>query len=140
MNTVENEALEPGLAVAAEARGEGAWRVLPLEGDFEFSYLDAGGRPSLRHVSALELKVGPGKLLLGGIDRNPGAYRGFRVDRIHTLKAAESGEVVSRNILDWLLGRAHAVDRARRRAAASRRTAERKAGRKTGAPAAARFG
>lgn len=87
-------------------RGEGNWRVLPFDGHFEFAYLDAAGRPSLRHIHALELKIGPAKLLLGGVDRETGTYRGFRVDRIGTLKDAETGEVVSRNILDWLLKRA----------------------------------
>lgn len=141
MTLVENQPLDAGSALVAEARDEGAWRVLPLEGIFEFSYLDANGRPSLRRVSALELKVGPGKLLLGGIDRDLGVYRGFRVDRIHTLKSVESGEVVSRNILDWLLGRATALGRARSRAAAaSSKTAGRSVGGKTGRRAEVRFG
>lgn len=106
MNLLENEALEPAGGAPALPRDEGAWRVLPLSGRYEFSYLDAAGRPSLRRVQARELKVGPGKLLLGGIDGQLGVYRGFRVDRIHILKAVDSGEVVSRNILDWLLDKA----------------------------------
>ncbi len=98
--------------------------MLPLEGTFEFAYLDASGRPSLRRVSAAELKVGPGKLLLGGIDVGLDAYRGFRVDRIHRLHAADSGETVDRNVLDWLLQKA--ANQARERAA--RQKAERPAG------------
>lgn len=88
--------------------GAGAWRVMPLEGAFQFSYHDAAGTPSLRQLEARELKVGPGKMLLGGTDLGTGAYRGFRVDRIHFLEDVECGEVISRNVLDWLLKRAQA--------------------------------
>lgn len=93
--------------------------MLPLEGRFEIAYADAGGRPSLRRIAAAELKVGPGKLLLGGVDADLDAYRGFRVDRIRSLKAVETGEVVSRNIVDWLLGGAERLARDRRRAEAA---------------------
>ena len=111
-------------SVPAAKDGEGAWRVLPLEGTFEFAYLDASGRPSLRRLVATELKVGPGKLLLGGVDVGLQAYRGFRVDRIHRLHAADTGETVDRNVLDWLLGRA--ASQAREKAA--REKAQRAAG------------
>ena len=93
--------------------GESAWRVLPLEGSFEFSYRDAAGAPSLRRVAAVELKVGPGKLLLGGVDEQLDAYRGFRVDRIHSLRAMDTDDIVTRNILDWLMERAQRQERAR---------------------------
>lgn len=88
------------------ARDEGAWRVLPLEGAFEILYTDAAGRPSLRRLTGRELKIGPGKVLLGGIDRAADAYRGFRADRIRRLYDYETGEVVDRNIVDWLIRRA----------------------------------
>ncbi|HEV7253724.1 MAG TPA: hypothetical protein VGN97_11620 [Mesorhizobium sp.] len=114
-------------AAPAEAK-ESAWRVLPLEGDFELAYRDAAGNPSLRRLNAVELKIGPGKLLLGGIDGQLDAYRGFRVDRIHSLKAVDSGEVVSRNILDWLMDRAGKQERARARAEAAKQPAEARAG------------
>lgn len=111
METHSNKAIEDA------PRDEGNWRVLPFEGHFEFAYRDVAGRPSLRHVHALEVKVGPAKLLLGGVDEETGTYRGFRVDRIGTLKDAETGEVVSRNILDWLLKRAERHARRRPKAA-----------------------
>lgn len=91
---------------SVSGQDEAVWRVLPLEGSFQFSYLDASGRPSLRRLSASELKVGPGKLLLGGVDADLQAYRGFRVDRMYNLHQAGSDEIISRNILDWLLDRA----------------------------------
>lgn len=111
----------------AEAK-ESAWRVLPLEGAFELAYRDAAGNPSLRRVNAVELKIGPGKLLLGGMDGQLDAYRGFRVDRIHSLRAMDSGEVVSRNILDWLMDRAQQQKRARSRSKAGKEPAEARAG------------
>lgn len=104
----------------AEVR-DSVWRVLPLEGRFELAYADAGGRQSVRRIAAAELKVGPGKLLLGGVDADLEAYRGFRVDRIRSLKAVETGEVVGRNIVDWLLAQAERLARERRRAEASAR-------------------
>lgn len=115
-----------GRAVAvleSAAAKESAWRVLPLDGVFELAYRDAAGHPSLRRVSAVELKVGPGKLLLGGVDGQIDAYRGFRVDRIHSLRALDSGETVGRNILDWLMDRAEKQERARARAEAPPRGA-----------------
>jgi hypothetical protein len=108
-------------APAAEPRREasGAWRVLPLEGRYEIAYADASGRPSRRRIDAAELKVGPGKLLLGGVDADLEAYRGFRVDRINALRAVETGETVNRNIVDWLLAQADRLARAQRRAQAA---------------------
>jgi len=117
--------------VPAEASAEakdGAWRLLPLDGVFEFAYRDEAGNSSVRRLSGVELKIGPGKLLLGGIDARLEAYRGFRVDRIHSLKAMESGEVVTRNILDWLMDRAHRQERARTRSKAGKEPAEARAG------------
>ena len=106
----------PEPAAAPRLREEGAWRTMPLDGRYEFSYLDAFGNPSRRQVSAAELKVGPGKLLLGGMDRTTEDYRGFRVDRIRALRDVESGELVERNIVDWLLDQAVRQERARSRA------------------------
>ncbi len=96
---------------------QGAWRVVPLEGAYELSYCDEAGNPSLRRVMARELKVGPGKTLLGGIDMADDGYRGFRADRIEYLVDGETGEVVRRNVIDWLLKRAGQQDKERRRAA-----------------------
>ncbi len=91
-----------------------AWRVLPLEGAYELFYCDALGNVSRRRLFARELKVGPGKTLLGGIDQTTDAYRGFRADRIEYLVDGETGEVVRRNVLDWLLKRAARQERARK--------------------------
>lgn len=98
---------------------ESAWRVLPLGGLFDLLYLDASGRTTTRRVRAIEAKVGPGKLLLGGIDQALGEYRGFRADRILALSDTETGERVERNVLDWLLLRAEREAKARRRRAAA---------------------
>jgi hypothetical protein len=95
--------------------GREAWRVLPLEGIFQFSYHDAAGTPSLRQLVAHELKIGPGKVLLGGTDLTTGAYRGFRADRIHLLEDVDTGRTIGRNILDWLLKTALAQETARSR-------------------------
>ena len=95
----------------------GAWRTLPLEGAYELSYCDEAGNPSLRRVMARELKVGPGKTLLGGIDMADDGYRGFRADRIEYLVDGETGEVIRRNLIDWLLKRAERQDKERRRVA-----------------------
>ncbi len=96
---------------------QGAWRVVPLEGAYELSYCDEAGNPSLRRVMARELKIGPGKTLLGGIDMVDDGYRGFRADRIDYLVDGETGEVVRRNVIDWLLKRAGQQEKERRRAA-----------------------
>ncbi|WP_240540077.1 hypothetical protein [Salinarimonas soli] len=89
-------------------RDEGAWRVLPFEGAFELSYTDATGQWSVRRLISREVKIGPGKVLLGGFDMATGEYRGFRADRIVRLHDAETGETVDRNIVDWLMKRASA--------------------------------
>ena len=89
-------------------RDEGTWRVLPFEGAFELSYTDATGQWSVRRLISREVKIGPGKVLLGGLDMQTGEYRGFRADRIVRLHDAESGETVDRNIVDWLMKRASA--------------------------------
>ncbi|GEP05964.1 hypothetical protein MOX02_40020 [Methylobacterium oxalidis] len=120
----------PG-APAAE-RQEGAWRVLPLEGTFDLVYEDGTGAWSARRLEARELKLGPGRTLIGGIDRGRGGYRGFRVDRIRRLTDGATGQRVETGILDLLLGRAEAQRReraalARRVAGRARRAAPRRA-------------
>jgi predicted DNA-binding transcriptional regulator YafY len=95
---------------------KGVWRVLPLEGAFELSYCDEAGNPTLRRVIARELKVGPGKTILGAIDMAHDGYRGFRADRIARVVDAETGETVERNVLDWLTGRAERQAREERKA------------------------
>jgi predicted DNA-binding transcriptional regulator YafY len=100
-----------------QPRDEGAWRVFPLDGALEIRYHDVAGNPSRRRVIARELKVGPGKTLLGGIDMADDGYRGFRADRIDWIIDAETGHVIDRNIIDWLIRRAQAQDKERRRAA-----------------------
>lgn len=113
-----------GQSVAPSAvaeRRDGAWRVLALEGTFEIVYEDANGAWSTRRVEARELKLGPGRTLLGGIDRGRGGYRGFRTDRIRRL--AVGGQRIEAGILDWLLARAETQRRertAQRRAQATR--------------------
>jgi predicted DNA-binding transcriptional regulator YafY len=94
-----------------------AWQALPLEGAYELSYCDEAGNPSRRRVIARELKIGPGKTLLGGIDMADDGYRGFRADRIEYLVDAETGEVIRRNLIDWLVKRAKDQEKERRRAA-----------------------
>jgi hypothetical protein len=106
-----------------EERQEGAWHVYPLEGAMQLAYRDVAGNPSLRRILARELKVGPGKVLLGGIDAGDDGYRGFRADRIDLLVDGETGRTVDRNILDWLVNRA--LQQARRRRKAARRQADR---------------
>lgn len=104
-------------------RQDGAWRVLPIEGRFELVYEDGNGAWSVRRLQAHELKIGPGRVLVGGTDRDRDGYRGFRADRIHRLTDRDTGERVEHNILDWLTRRAQATRRAR--AAALRREARR---------------
>ena len=79
-----------------------------MEGALELRYCDQSGNPSVRRILARELKVGPGKTLLGGIDMADDGYRGFRADRIDAIVDAETGSVIDRNILDWLIKRARA--------------------------------
>ena len=80
--------------------------MYPLEGALELHYRDVAGNPSRRRVLARELKVGPGKTLLGGIDMAADGYRGFRADRIDYVIDAETGQTIDRNVLDWLINRA----------------------------------
>jgi predicted DNA-binding transcriptional regulator YafY len=97
---------------------DGVWRVMPLAGHFQLDYRDVTGRRTRRALQALELKVGPGKVLLGGIDEATQAYRGFRADRISRLQDLETSETVDRNILDWLMRHADRQNRPRRRSMA----------------------
>jgi hypothetical protein len=108
----------------------GAWRTLPLDGRFDLVYEDASGAWSSRSLDARELKLGPGRTLLGGIDARRGGYRGFRVDRIRRLVDGATGERIEAGILDRLLGRAEAQRRAdtlriKRQGQARRRAAPR---------------
>jgi predicted DNA-binding transcriptional regulator YafY len=99
-----------------EERIEGNWHVYPLEGALELDYVDQAGNATRRWVLARELKVGPGKMLLGGIDiLLDDGYRGFRVDRIQRLEDAETGLVVEHNILDWLMKLAERQAKARKK-------------------------
>ncbi len=102
---------------SVEERQDGAWHVYPLEGAMQLAYRDVAGNPSLRRILARELKIGPGKVLLGGIDATDDGYRGFRADRIDLLVDAETGQTVDRNILDWLVKRALQQSKQRRRTA-----------------------
>ena len=111
--------LRPARNAPLEERIEGAWRVYPLEGALELHYIDQAGNPSRRWVIARELKVGPGKTLLGGIDMSDDGYRGFRADRIERIVDAKTGRVIGRNILDWLIKRAEQQAKERRKAARS---------------------
>lgn len=92
----------PEIAGAAS----GAWRTLPIEGTFEVVYEDARGAWTTRTLDARELKLGPGRTLLGGTDRAHGLYRGLRADRIRRLSEPPSGTRIETGILDWLLARA----------------------------------
>jgi predicted DNA-binding transcriptional regulator YafY len=108
--------LKHGTNAPYEERIEGNWHVYPFDGALEIDYVDQAGNPTRRWVIARELKVGPGKMLLGGIDMSDDGYRGFRVDRIERLEDAETGFVVDRNILDCLLRRAERQAKERRKA------------------------
>ncbi|WP_445503849.1 hypothetical protein [Microvirga sp. G4-2] len=108
--------LHHGRNAPSEERIEGNWHVYPFDGALEIDYVDQAGNPTRRWVIARELKVGPGKMLLGGIDMSDDGYRGFRVDRIERLEDAETGFVVHRNILDWLMKRAERQAKERRKA------------------------
>ena len=112
-------------------RQNGAWRVLPIEGRFALVYEDGNGARSVRHLAAHELKIGPGRVLVGGTDQHRGGYRCFRADRIRRLSERDTGERIERNILDWLTRRAEATRR--NRAAALRSTARRSRVTKSGA-------
>jgi predicted DNA-binding transcriptional regulator YafY len=116
-NTLATTLLKPARNAPVQERIEGHWHVYPLDGALELDYVDQAGNASRRWVVAHELKVGPGKMLLGGIDlMADDGYRGFRVDRIARLEDAETGLVVEHNILDWLMKRAEQQAKARRRA------------------------
>ena len=109
--------LKPHRNAPVEERIEGAWHVYPMEGALELHYTDQAGNPSRRWIIARELKVGPGKTLLGGIDMADDGYRGFRADRIERIVDAETNQVIDRNILDWLIKRAQQQAKERRKAA-----------------------
>ncbi|MDQ4061476.1 MAG: hypothetical protein M3145_10315 [Pseudomonadota bacterium] len=95
-----------GNRATRSAPAPSAWQVLPLEGRFEIVYRDVSGRFSIRRIEAQELKVGPGKTLLGGYCAVADGYRGFRADRIERILDLETGKAAERNIIDWLLKRA----------------------------------
>lgn len=116
VSTLATTLLRPVRNAPVEERIEGNWHVYPLEGALELDYVNQAGNESRRWVLARELKVGPGKMLLGGIDiLSEDGYRGFRVDRIQRLEDAETGLVVEHNILDWLIKRAEQQAKARRK-------------------------
>lgn len=110
--------LKHGRNAPNEERIEGNWHVYPFDGALEIDYIDQAGNPTRRWVITRELKVGPGKMLLGGIDMADDGYRGFRVDRIQRIEDAETGIEVDRNILDWLMKRAERQAKERLRAKA----------------------
>lgn len=85
--------------LAAEAA---AWRNLPISGMFDIVYEDRSGTWTTRTLEARDLKLGPGRTLLGGIDLARGLYRGFRVDRIRRLTDHASGDRIETGILDRL--------------------------------------
>lgn len=114
MSNKDNLTLALSSETARAGAERGAWRIVPLEGAYELFYCDEFGNASRRRLYARELKVGPGKTLLGGIDQTTDAYRGFRADRIEYLVDGETGEIVRRNVLDWLLKRASRQEKARR--------------------------
>lgn len=120
----------------AMVRDEGSWRIFPLEGAFELAYRDEAGNQSTRRVIVRELKVGPGKTLLGGIDMAHDGYRGFRADRIQRIVDADTGQTIDRNILDWLMKRASGQAKARGKALAKAARAAEGRGTAPGAVAA----
>lgn len=110
---------------APPAAPAAAWRIVPLAGTFEVVYEDARGAWTTRTLDARELKLGPGRTLLGGTDRAHGLYRGLRADRIRRLTDVRTGQRIETGILDWLLARAEAQRRAShpRQARGTRRAA-----------------
>jgi hypothetical protein len=94
-----------------------AWQIVPVSGLFDIVYEDRAGIWTSRTIEARELKLGPGRTLLGGIDQARGLYRGFRVDRIRRLTDHVTGERIETGILDRLFALAK-PRRATRRAAA----------------------
>nr|WP_238258239.1 hypothetical protein [Methylobacterium gnaphalii] len=113
MNTLAFSPSKVRSARSLAERAEGAWRIVPLEGSFEIVYEDARGVWSSRMIEARELKLGPGRTLLGGLDHGRGLYRGFRTDRIRRLSDPETGLRIEAGILDHLLSRAEAQRRLR---------------------------
>ena len=99
------------------------WRTLPLTGALEIVYRDGRGLWSIRRLDAHELRVGPGKALLGATDRDRDGYRGFRADRIRRLTDGATGEQVEDDVLDWLLARAERTARRAEIAARARNEA-----------------
>jgi predicted DNA-binding transcriptional regulator YafY len=116
MSTTETVLTKVTLASSAGGRQDSAWSVYPLEGAFELHYRDQSGNPSTRRIIVRELKIGPGKTLLGGIDMADDGYRGFRADRIDKIVDAETGRIIDRNILDWLIKTAEQQAKERRKA------------------------
>ena len=111
-----NSLLKPARNAPNEERIECQWHVYPFEAALELDYVDQAGNQSRRWVIVRELKVGPGKMLLGGIDiLLDDGYRGFRVDRIQRLEDAETGFVVEHNTPDWLMKLAERQAKARRK-------------------------
>lgn len=110
---IVRQAAEGGPAPLRDERRDGEWRIRPLEGTFEIVYEDAAGRWTTRQVAARDLRLGPGRTLLGGLDRRQGGYRGFRVDRIRRLTDLSGATRIQAGILDWLLARAEAQRRER---------------------------
>ena len=91
-----SDASSPVSVPGAAERQEGRWRVLPLEGTFEIVYEDSRGAWSTRRVEARELKLGPGRTLLGGLDRGRGGpsargERGERGEREHDERDESAG-------------------------------------------------
>lgn len=92
-----------------------AWRTLPISGIFDIVYEDRTGAWTSRTLEARDLKLGPGRTLLGGIDLARGLYRGFRVDRIRRLTDHATGERIEMGILDRLFALAKPSRRSSRR-------------------------
>ena len=103
---------------ATDAGARSAWQVLPIEGAYDLVYRDEAGHFSIRRIDAQELKIGPGKTILGGYCEARDGYRGFRADRIERIADADTGEAAERNVIDWLLKRAARQARRRRAEAA----------------------
>lgn len=107
----------PALPSAPARAPAAAWQIVPVSGLFDIVYEDRAGIWTSRTIEARELKLGPGRTLLGGIDQVRGLYRGFRVDRIRRLTDHATGERIETGILDRLFALAK-PRRGTRRAAA----------------------
>lgn len=101
MEKNDNSVLSPGRS-SPIGTGAAAWRNLPISGIFDIVYEDRSGAWTSRTLEARDLKLGPGRTLLGGIDLARGLYRGFRVDRIRRLSDHATGERIETGILDHL--------------------------------------